>query len=78
MTIQYTVSIKGRRIAEWFEDRETPPAKKFVLIPIEIVQRQELRGFFRRSVVIGETKTKNGYVVQLEAVKMPPLNGAEN
>ncbi|HEX5220527.1 MAG TPA: hypothetical protein VFZ59_13235 [Verrucomicrobiae bacterium] len=72
MNINYTLSHAGKPMAEWSEiNRNIPPAKKIVLIPPEILGRQEVRGFFKRSLVTSWTKSEAGYSVGLEAVKMP-------
>ena len=73
MTVLYTLSHDGKRLAQWTDyDRRTPPPRQFVPIPRQILARQEVAGLFRRSVVKIRTETKKGYTVELEGVKMHP------
>ena len=74
MTILYMLSHAGKCIAQWSElDRDTPPAKQIVLMPRYVLQRQEVRGYYRRTVVRSRTESAMGYTVELEAVKMPSV-----
>jgi len=74
MTILYTLSHGGKHIAQWSEvNRDTPPAKQIVLMPRYVLDRQEVRGYYRRTVVRSRTESASGYTVELEAVKMPPV-----
>ena len=74
MTILYLLSDGGKHIAQWSElNRETPPARQIVLMPRYVLQRQEVRGYYRRTVVRSRTESASGYSVELEAVKMPSL-----
>jgi len=74
MTILYMLSHGGKPIAQWSElNRETPPARQIVLMPKYVLQRQEVRGYYRRTVVRSRTESASGYTVELEAVKMPSL-----
>jgi hypothetical protein len=72
MTIQYTLSNEGKQLAQWtVENRRTPPAKKMVLMPREIMEHHKIKDYFRRTIVRSSNESANGYEVKLEAVRMP-------
>ena len=71
MTIKYTLSHVGKRITQWNDTKRVKlPSKKFVMIPPTILGRAKLNDYYRRASVLSCAKSPNGYLVNLEAVKM--------
>ena len=70
LTISYQLNFGGKVIAQWSLENQTKPPSQIVLIPKDILERDELRPFFRRSLVVSRAETKRGVLVQLKAVKM--------
>ena len=67
----YELSIAGKRIAAWTEEKRTlPPPKKFVKIPHNILAKAELTDYSIRAKVVSCDRVNGHYAVKLEAISL--------